>query len=420
MRISTNRTKAISLLIMLMLSVTPLLFLRKPLSIPLVNYIIIDWFMQPKLIFLFIIAIMILIVLLINKKEVPISTKERFPEYILCIYVFLLLLSTLFSINPYISLVGAPAYNEGLITIFLYIFLYQVTRKYYSYSNNHLHAIMISSFLLSIYGILQYLGYDLTKTFMTGTVYASFRNPNYFAAYLVLVLPIPIFQYIKTRSWYYLLLVSLLYFCLLATNTRGSWIGFFFALVTLFYFSFKLKYQTRRLVVILVLLVIITIFFNIVNDGNTRARLLSIFKDFRLVMQQSDGYENAGSQRILIWKYAIEFIKENPLLGTGIETFGLLTQEDFIFKVHNEYLSIAQSSGIPSLLVYLAWLGYVIKRGIDLVPEKKIALPFLASVIGYATQAFFNVSVVAVAFIFWCFCGILSSFDKKTIKKDQM
>ena len=96
MRISTNRTKAISLLIMLMLSVTPLLFLRKPLSIPLVNYIIIDWFMQPKLIFLFIIAIMILIVLLINKKEVPISTKERFPIYTMHIRFFTA------TINPFL------------------------------------------------------------------------------------------------------------------------------------------------------------------------------------------------------------------------------------------------------------------------------------------------------------------------------
>ena len=420
MGVSINKRRAISFLITLAVSITPLLFLRKPLSIPLVNYIVIDWFMQPKLIFLFIIAIMILIVLLINKKEAPVNANERFPEYMLGIYVLLLLLSTILSVNPYISIVGAPGYNEGLITIFIYIFLYLVTKQYYKYSNIHLYAIMISSLLLSIYGIMQYLGYDLTITFNTGTVYASFRNPNYFASYLVLILPIPIFQYIKTRSWYYLPLVSLLYFCLLATNTRGSWIGFFFSLVTLFYFSKKLDFHFKRLVLVLVLLLLVTILFNIINDDYTRARLLSIFSDFRNVITRADDYERAGSKRILIWKHALDLIKENPLLGTGIETFNQLTEEDFIFKVHNEYLSIAQSSGIPSLIVYLLWLGYIIKKGIKAVPERPSALPLLSSIIGYAVQAFFNVSVVAVAFIFWCFCGILSSFDKKTIKKDQL
>jgi len=420
MRLSIDKNKAISFLIMIALSITPLIFLRLALTVPIINYIIIDRFIQPKLFFLYIIASIILMVLLTDKKDNQIETQDRFPEYLLGLYAFLLLLSTFFSVNPYVSIIGDSGYNEGLLTIFLYIFLYLVTKQYYEYSRIHTYFLLFSSLLIGTYGVLQYIGLDLTITFMTGTVYATFRNPNYFAAYLVLILPIPIFLYMKTSKWYYLPLVSLLYFCLLATNTRGSWIGFFFSFATLFYFSKKLNFHFKRLVLVLVLLLLVTILFNIINDDYTRARLLSIFSDFRNVITRADDYERAGSKRILIWKHALDLIKENPLLGTGIETFNQLTEEDFIFKVHNEYLSIAQSSGIPSLIVYLLWLGYIIKKGIKAVPERPSALPLLSSIIGYAVQAFFNVSVVAVAFIFWCFCGILSSFDKKTIKKDQL
>jgi putative inorganic carbon (HCO3(-)) transporter len=80
-----------------------------------------------------------------------------------------------------------------------------------------------------------------------------------------------------------------------------------------------------------------------------------------------------------------------------------------IDKAHNEYLNIAVSAGIPSLIAYLTLVFVVLKNSVS--KEKNL---LLAVIIAYLVQAFFNISVVSVAFLFWILLGRLVPYASKS------
>jgi len=61
---------------------------------------------------------------------------------------------------------------------------------------------------------------------------------------------------------------------------------------------------------------------------------------------------------------------------------------------------IAVTTGIPSLIVYLSLVTKVLRVGFTRLRENDTYCPFVASVLGYLVQAFFNISVVSVAYMF--------------------
>ena len=88
-----------------------------------------------------------------------------------------------------------------------------------------------------------------------------------------------------------------------------------------------------------------------------------------------------------------------------IEFWGEVRYPD---KAHNEYLHIAVTTGIPSLLVYLTLIAQIVLKGLFRLKNCKIMLLLLSSVIGYMTAAFFIISVVSVAYVYWIFLGLLA------------
>jgi len=82
-------------------------------------------------------------------------------------------------------------------------------------------------------------------------------------------------------------------------------------------------------------------------------------------------------------------------------------------KAHNEFLHIAVSSGIPSLVAYLLFILLVIIYYLKSHTDSTLTIPLFTAVMGYLAQAFFNISVVSVAFIFWAYLGLLTAKSSK-------
>ena len=152
---------------------------------------------------------------------------------------------------------------------------------------------------------------------------------------------------------------------------------------------------------------------------------------YRLYIVNSPGLKNDDS----LWKIGTErsliAIKEQPLLGVGPDMFAKfqMANEDLVVdsidRSYNEYLYIAATRGIPSLIVYLALLGATIFRLIKDVKqftedrEKWFRPALLTAVIAYSVQAYFSVSAVTVAPFFWLLLGMSwSKFnDEKRAEK---
>jgi O-antigen ligase len=398
----------------------------------------IDYFYYPKILFVYITLAYMAISWLLNR----LSTEGRTDlvkatstgDKIIGIYFILITISTLLSPNLKTSLWGTRLREEGLFAISAYILLYLFSKQYYRKSNKHIYLFLISVSLVALYGISQYFGFDpIPRDFIRynwrGRAFSTIGNPNYLGAYLVLALPIGMFSYIHSKRKITLFITLLVYLCLLCTNSRGSWIGFIFSGVPLVYYANRFGYSKKALLVTIGCMAAVTILFNLFNNSHFLSRFLSIFIDMSKFITRAPDIDRAGSSRIFIWTRVIPLIKENPVWGVGLENLGSAFSVKYeseilnyfgravtVDKAHNEYLHIAVSTGIPSLIVYLAFLASVVWKGFKQIKKNHYILPLFCSVLGYLSQAFFSISVVSVAPIFWIFLGILSNFTDETKK----
>lgn len=137
----------------------------------------------------------------------------------------------------------------------------------------------------------------------------------------------------------------------------------------------------------------------------------NLFITFGPSLANEDNLWTLGAERSLI------LIKEHPLLGVGPDRmagYQRVRDElmiDGVDKSYNEYLFIAATRGIPSLLLYLALLVATVvrlfkgMREFSSDREKWFRAALLTAVLGYAVQAFFSFSAVTSAPYFWLLAG---------------
>lgn len=154
------------------------------------------------------------------------------------------------------------------------------------------------------------------------------------------------------------------------------------------------------------------------SNGSLFSRTFSLKSD---VMDISS--DKAGSNRIFIWKNSLKLIPNSPILGSGPDTLGEVFMEKFgeeakvafndddiiVDKAHNEYLQQAVTTGIPSMIIYIAFGLTILIRAHKNIKSNKLLIPLFCSILGYAVQAFFNISVVSVAPIMWVLLGITAN-----------
>lgn len=124
-----------------------------------------------------------------------------------------------------------------------------------------------------------------------------------------------------------------------------------------------------------------------------------------------------GSSRMYIWKATIKIIPKYWLHGAGIDNFYFAFGQEplqsnngkIVYdKVHNEYLQTLVTQGVFSLISYLFLYAIVLKKGIKYsIKNEEIFL--ILPIIGYLVQAFFNISVIEVAPIFYIALGLCSN-----------
>lgn len=345
-------------------------------------------------------------------------------------YLTLVLISTFFALNPQLAIFGSKARKDGLVTMMFYVVAYSIGRQM-RIKESFLKVLGISIALVSTFALMQSFQIDpdfleLYPESWKGLAFASMGNPNFLGSYLVLALPFPMFLYLLRRKHLGLVLYSMAFFALLATRTRGSWIGALIGWVVMIYLCKKQEkkpkvFFKRVLILALVSLLLFGLFLAL-SDEVVLTKILAMFTDFRLIMTRPEDADMAGTNRFYIWKRCIELIKERPIFGYGVENMSVAMRNEFHDmivkdwgrfrnwdKAHNEYLNIAVASGIPSLIMYLGFTITVIRKGLKKLTHCPLLLPFAAAAIGYMSQAFFNIQMVVVYYFFMVVLGILAS-----------
>lgn len=136
-------------------------------------------------------------------------------------------------------------------------------------------------------------------------IFSTYGNPNFFADFLVIVFPILLTQYLKTKRWSLIPLMGMLLVDLIMTGTKGAWLGFamvvfLFGVIAFVYFKERIA-PYRGLLFSIVAAGVLGLTGFVAKD--LRTRVVSI--NFRL----------------FTWEGTWEMIRTQPLLGTGIGSF---------------------------------------------------------------------------------------------------
>jgi putative inorganic carbon (HCO3(-)) transporter len=129
--------------------------------------------------------------------------------------------------------------------------------------------------------------------------------------------------------------------------------------------------------------------------------------------------DHFGSGRVWIWKGAVAVIPDNPILGTGPDTFYHAMGEEwqmesrekyhqYFDKAHNVFLQTAVTMGIPALLAYLVFLGGVFVPAVKRAFERPLLLAFGGAALSYVIQGFFCVEVPITTPLVWIALGVMA------------
>lgn len=243
-------------------------------------------------------------------------------------------------------------------------------------------------------------------------------NPNFFATYMLLCLSYSLGLFIDSKKLIMGVVCSLFsmlfMFALLISNVTSCIVGLVFVCILIFIYCLKRKLLKKLFVIISILVAISCL--------TMKLEKTKLIKDVRKTSSEvtdiaNGNYNNNyGTNRLYIWKETVKIIPQYFWHGVGIDSYHkafngtslTLRQRNKVViydKAHNEYLQILITQGIFALISYIWLYGYVVISGIK-KGFKSEQIYLVLPIIGYLVQAFFNISVIEVAPIFFISLGL--------------
>lgn len=292
-----------------------------------------------------------------------------------------------------------------------------------------LMAIIASVVLIVVDAWAQYFGgTDFIRGYDWARLRVSFSTANDFSGWLIVVIPLllglpaigkpRIGKALKVLS---LVLAVVLFVCLLATYSRGAWLGFATGIFFTAWFVFKnltLKIKTVCLSMGIGLVAIFLILpqpikakiggigrINFKFSETVNARIKSTLKT----------EEGSTPIRLNLWKEALQITRDHPLTGCGLNTYSMVARGYKSFDwggvyPHNSYLQMAAETGLLGLFAFLWVLFTFFKTGMRHLNQKRdpLVLGLLSGIAAFLVQAFFDTNLYALQLVvlFWYMVGL--------------
>lgn len=363
-----------------------------------------------------IINIVVLLILTILKKKSK-KLEVKVLDLLLLLMFLFGLISVVYAYDVKIAINGIGPRYEGIYAIGYYLSLAYLS----SYSKNKkliINVILVTGLVQTLYAICQvYNLFHVVRYINYKTVWATgFNfNPNFYATYVLLCLLYSIGLYYENNSLFrklvFIFFVCVFMVGLLIANATSCAVGFIISYICILIYSLKKK-EYKKLFCITIVIIITT--FIVFKLGKT-----TLIRDLNRT-----GYEIAevskgnfddqfGTKRMALWKKTMKIVPNYLLHGVGLDNFSkVLNGKPIIVgrlvydKAHNEFLQILVTEGIFCLISYLLFYLMIVIGGIK-KGFKNNNIYLVIPIIGYLVQAFFNISVIDVAPIFWIGVGFL-------------
>ncbi|MBS3908301.1 MAG: O-antigen ligase family protein [Actinobacteria bacterium] len=361
-------------------------------------------------------------------------------EWPLALFLFLILLSTWSSIHLPTSLEGAFQRYDGLYSQLIYFALFFLAVQYLAEDERRetfLALFVFSASVVSLYGILQQFGIDPTPwgyiAFDTSRSFSTFGNPVLLGAYLSITFFIALGllysseQVIEKTA--YAFATALMALCVVLTMGRALWVAVLVGLLvftTLRSKGLRKSCVTWRSAVGPAVLTLATVVPAIFIVG------IPVFSSRVASMAETGG--SLGS-RLSMWRSALAMIADRPFLGYGPDSVGLVfpryeTAElariapiDIQTNVHNAFLQIAVTLGLPALLLFSLILTVFTLKTLNKIRSDGKVSPIpaglFAGTAAFVIQSATGITGIATSPYLWLGMGALSaswSEERLTIK----
>ncbi|MBU4369321.1 O-antigen ligase family protein, partial [Patescibacteria group bacterium] len=355
------------------------------------------------------------------------------------IFIFIFGLAALFSQAPGLSFRGSY-FGETSFLLYLHLLIFYLVLIFNLNSWNKvkriLITILISSGIVSLYGVFQAFGFDpiawKEPPFLAKRIFSFFGQPNFLASWLLFVIPVSLFVcvYFKKlflKRFLIFLLTGFLFYNLIYTYSRAAWLGFLAQIIfVLFvYGCLGRKKLIFSAVLIIVLLSSGFIYFNFLyHPDSPYIEEITITSRLKtLVYPLSTAASNI---RMALYKTAVEAIKERPILGYGPEAQGIAFvkhyQTDnlayqlpntYPSRAHNDILDMLLASGFLGLFSYLFFIGSVFYYGWRKLNQplskryRNLIIVLLAGLFGYLVSIQFSFHIIQTTVYFWLFMAMV-------------
>jgi len=359
--------------------------------------------------------------------------RKNITHIFILLLIILGIISTIFAVNVKCSLFGAEQRDEGLFMLIYYLSILYLS----SYLNRDSKKVIINFVLLTgtvqaLYAVFQVYKLpfvniiyndqpSLIKT-PNGTILVKelwatgfLRNPNFFGTYMLICLCFSIGAFVdeklNKKSIKYIIFIALFLYGLLISNATAAAVGLLFVILYLLIYMIKNKYY-KKILIGLFVVVIVTSFAYFTNKT-------TLIKDIQktgtesLEIAKGNINDQYGTKRIYIWKNTLKIVPKHLIHGAGIDNFYYAFNGSYLKsplgqssydKAHNEYLQMLVCEGIFALITYLLMIIILVYWGIKNSFKNKEVI-FILPVIGYLIQAFFTISIIEIAPLFYLALG---------------
>ncbi|MFH0956041.1 MAG: O-antigen ligase family protein, partial [Candidatus Falkowbacteria bacterium] len=336
------------------------------------------------------------------------------------IFFFVQLAAAIFGLDFYKSFWSDFERMEGVISLIylaVYLFLLQVflrSRKDWLF---YVRLILISSVLVSLYGLAQ--KFNILPVFEAGIgrVTSTIGNAAFLAGYLLVALGLGIYYYFNEarKNYKYLTLAAtaLNLIVLLLTSTRGAILGLVVGVLAFLFLNVIFLPGKARKSSVIILLFVVLIFGGFYFFRSNFAGSKIEFINRMATISTADGSVN---NRLAVWKMALSDFKFHPVLGVGMENFDIIynkyyrpdISENWFDRTHNVYLDQLMAGGVLGLAAYLAILGYLFYLLFKNRREDYYKFAVLFSLlIAYAIHNFFVFDTLNTSFLYFFLIGLI-------------
>ncbi|RMF09015.1 MAG: O-antigen ligase domain-containing protein, partial [Candidatus Neomarinimicrobiota bacterium] len=201
---------------------------------------------------------------------------------------------------------------------------------------------------------------------------------NFTAARLSTLLPFAIYLMLKKNalkysSFWAIPLVLLILLGVILTGSRMGYLAVAQIVLVLVFYEVGTSSWTGKLAAVLTVVVLMGIgaysFTLLKNQSKALLRLQSLgsIQDLSVANLDNSEFDDSLLNRFILFWIGVHIIQTHPLMGVGIGNAKYIPPRYFPFEsqikyLHNTYLEFGAENGLPALLGFLLFLGYLLVR----------------------------------------------------------